>query len=53
MAEYGFTHRDGPTDDGWFFAWSLPNWDLVIPAVFTSEFVETTGYAAAGRVAWL
>ncbi len=43
MRENGFTHCEGQTHNGWSFAWSLLNWDLVIPARFTNEFVNIAG----------
>jgi len=44
MAEHDFPHGHGPTREGCFLAWSLINWDLVIPAAFTNEVVNTVGY---------
>jgi hypothetical protein len=43
MAEHGLTHCDEPTHGGSILAWSLLNWDLFIPAIFTNSFVKMAG----------
>jgi hypothetical protein len=43
MAEQSLMRWDGPTADGWFLAWSLINWVLVIPALFANSFANNAG----------